>query len=462
MSSLIQNIQARFEALFEKEPDGLPWIRRFALRSGRVAYLFGRKFHQDLALERAAALAFAATISVIPLGVIVFMLFHNFGQFDAKVQELTQALVDSFVPAASPDGEPLPNGSERREVLDWVNGFLARLRAPLQRSGAVTPLALIGLVIAASSLFRTMERSFSAVWNVGVNRGYFRRIATYWLMLTAIPIFLGLSFVPDFLDQTASPLFDTIRRAVLPVVVAFFGFVVLFTQLPNARVRVNAAAGGALIASVVWVFGTQLFTHYIQHWANRSVYGALGVIPFFLVWIYYSWLVALNGCQIAYCLQNYRVLSREVRDHVVRWRVARPVHAIVAMERIYRGFSGEASVPTSDEIAEEFQTPLSEVEELLEALRNADLIVAGEGGRFLPTQAPSRLSLLSVASVFPTGSGFKLPMGISAAGTRVVEVIRSLGSEIETKLGQLSFADIPEEVQIEHFTDGVEAGVQKE
>ncbi|MEM7261961.1 MAG: YihY/virulence factor BrkB family protein [Planctomycetota bacterium] len=456
MGSLLQNLIQRFEALFQIDYESVPKSRRILLRAGQLAYLFGRKFHQDLALERASSLAFAATISVIPLGVILFMLFHDFGQFDAQVQGLADAFVDRFVAAeesslAGNNPEQLTEdapdeGAEklerRNEVRAWVDGFLDRLRAPLKRSGAVTPLALIGLLIAGSSLFRTMERNFSAVWHVQVNRGYFRRIASFWLMLTAIPILLGLSFVPDFLAASSSPVLDLIRGTVVPIVVAFFGFVTLFTQLPNARVKVNAAAVGALGSGVVWVLGTQLFTYYIQTWANQSVYGALGVVPFFLVWVYYSWLVALNGCELSYCVQNFPVLEREVRYHVGRQQVTRFVHALVVMERVYRGFADGASSPTAEQVATELQTPLADVEEMLERLRSAELLVDDVNGRLLPARSPASLPLSAVADVFPKGVGFHLPQGASPATSAIADLVEELRRNVRGRLERLTFEDL--------------------
>ena len=55
---------------------------------------------------------------------------------------------------------------------------------------------------------------------------------------------------------------------------------------------------GAALATVLWLVLTQAFTWYVRNVANYSVlYGSVGAVIAFLVWMYLLALVAMGGCE---------------------------------------------------------------------------------------------------------------------------------------------------------------------
>ena len=73
-------------------------------------------------------------------------------------------------------------------------------------------------------------------------------------------------------------------------------FILLYSLAPNTRVAFVPALAGAAIATVLFEIAKSGFSWYVTSFDSFEViYGAFGVIPIFLIWIYISWLVILVG-----------------------------------------------------------------------------------------------------------------------------------------------------------------------
>jgi membrane protein len=65
--------------------------------------------------------------------------------------------------------------------------------------------------------------------------------------------------------------------------------------------RGSLAAG--LVATVLFELARKAFAIYIKKFATyQLIYGALAVIPIFLVWLYISWVIILFGVVVNYVL----------------------------------------------------------------------------------------------------------------------------------------------------------------
>jgi uncharacterized BrkB/YihY/UPF0761 family membrane protein/DNA-binding IscR family transcriptional regulator len=100
------------------------------------------------------------------------------------------------------------------------------------------------------------------------------------------------------------------------LVIAFLLLLFLYMTIPNARVSVQCAAIGAAFAAIMWEAGKQGFTLFVVHSATQRLYGAIALVPLFLLWVYITWIIVLFGLQISYVLQNFRTFSLpEEEDH---------------------------------------------------------------------------------------------------------------------------------------------------
>jgi membrane protein len=95
-------------------------------------------------------------------------------------------------------------------------------------------------------------------------------------------------------------LVGVIISRLVPLVISFFIFVVLYRWIPTRRIMWKAVLWGAGVAAVLWELGKTLFTWYIQSGLPDYgvVYGSLSSVVILLFWIYVSSMIVLMGAHL--------------------------------------------------------------------------------------------------------------------------------------------------------------------
>ena len=115
-------------------------------------------------------------------------------------------------------------------------------------------------------------------------------------------------------------------------------------------------------------FATQTFRYGV-------LYGSLGAIPLFLLWLYLSWFIVLAGARLAYALQNARFQS--VWPALVDHPRGRELAAVRVVQHLTRAWLAEGPSPDRATLSREVELPEDVVQPILEALRDADLVERG-------------------------------------------------------------------------------------
>lgn len=263
-----------------------------------------RRFAGDRCTEAAGSLAFTSLLALVPVMAIGLAIFAAFPVFDTMQAELQRFVFDNLLPHAG------------REVEQYLNTFA-------RNAGQLTALGLIGIVVTAVLLLATVERTFGRVWRVTGRRPILVRILVYWALITLGPVFFGISLsVSSYLFAAArsigvesltgplSPLAE-----IVPPLLAFLGFTVLYLVIPFRPVLWRHAAIGAGVATVLFELLKTLFGIYVISFPTyQTVYGALSVLPILLVWIYLCWIVALFGAEVAAALPKWNGHRRGGKD----------------------------------------------------------------------------------------------------------------------------------------------------
>ena len=109
--------------------------------------------------------------------------------------------------------------------------------------------------------------------------------------------FEALLFVPG----TIAPKWTQRTSIGLSLLISGTMFYLGYRYVPRRRPRVLAALGGAVMASVLWEVAKQLFALYIKRFGlYDQIYGPLGVLVAFVMFVYYSAIVfVLGGAYVA-------------------------------------------------------------------------------------------------------------------------------------------------------------------
>lgn len=275
-----------------------------------------RKLRRDHAPQMAAALVYQTLLSLIPMAVLGLMLFQSMQGSD-EIQALRTTVVNLLLPDSllSVEADLLETDSPRSAAeFDEVREVLReRLDEIFERLSSVNfaGIGLVGFLIfvyGATALMDTIESSFNTVYHAEETRPLSTRLPLYFTVITLGPLaIVGAQVIQNKIIGIGSGIFGTWLSAPLafltPLAVTWFVLVVVFRLVPNTHVHWRSAAIGALITAFTWLLFQELFGLYLSTTALTSLYGALALVPLFLLWLYGSWLLLLFGLEIAFSLQ---------------------------------------------------------------------------------------------------------------------------------------------------------------
>lgn len=270
----------------------LSWQERAVATPAQLILLTARELLRDRLVERASSLSFFSVLSIVPLLSVVTALLGAFGVFHSAESDLAAYLVVLF-PAVG------------AEMVKYLQEFSMR--------GASSIGGINGVVLLVISifLFNSIERSLTAMWNGAHNRSLVAKFLMFYTMITLGPLLLILSVV-----QTASAqLFLDSRLGIdttgfdrlLPFGYALVVFTLMNKILPNVKVDWRSALFGGLVTALGFELAKFGFNQYVAFFLSDSynrLYGALGTVAIFFLWVYVTWMVILIGSELAYCYQH--------------------------------------------------------------------------------------------------------------------------------------------------------------
>lgn len=347
--------------------------RRAFRQLGVFARLIAQSFRGENLSLRAAALTYVSVFSLVPLVTVALVLLDQLNQNEYRRRFL------SFVNDALAPGV-------RAESAAFIERYIHNASAK-----AAGGIGFLFLAISAGTLLLNLDRSLNEIWSVTRKRSRLRTAAIYAIVLFIGPVFFGLS-----LAATAG-LRHILVGARLPFVHLLFstgavlatvaGLTFLYAMVPNARVRFRPALIGGTVAGVGWELAKQGYAAFAaQIFRNNPLYGTLGAVPLFLVWIYTSWILVLFGARLSYSLQmaGFHGEFQALRHHP--W-----VRELVAA-RIAEVLSMEPSGLSEREIASRAGVPSQEVEGIIQKLVAAGLLVK-KTGLLAPALSPGELNV---------------------------------------------------------------------
>jgi membrane protein len=82
-------------------------------------------------------------------------------------------------------------------------------------------------------------------------------------------------------------------------------FLLIYKIIPNNRIHMKSAALTALFTGLLWEMAKHLFSWYIVHLAEYSIfYGSLSTLVIFVLWVFYSSIILVLGAEIVFFLEE--------------------------------------------------------------------------------------------------------------------------------------------------------------
>jgi len=420
--------------------------------------LVTRQFVRHRCLVRASALSYSTLIALIPLLAVALSvtssLLKNQGeeQFQHAIEKLTGALIppatigtnitasDSHAVTlvttnldAATDGFDTNGVSTNlAAVVSSANASVVPVSAQKEiarqiwvfvqktQSGALGATGVVLLLFVAVSLLGRIEETFNDIWGVTRGRNLLTQIQLYstaimlgpLLLITALGLAGGSQFqsVKDYITQT--PFVGKFVFELLPLLVLWLAFAFVYLLLPNTKVKFSAAFVGGAVAGTLWhlnnVFG---FLFVSRVFSNNSIYGSLGLLPVFMVGIYFSWVILLFGAQIAYAYQNRAAYLQDRLADNVNQR-GREFVALRLMTCLGQRFQNGLRPATVFQLSAELGIPSRLTQSVLRALAQTQLVteVAGAETAFVPARPLDTITAHDILLALRTGTGQELPL----------------------------------------------------
>lgn len=256
-----------------------------------------KRWTEDRCPQIAGSLAFTTLLALVPVFAIAVALLSSLPFFGTVMVQIKIFLLMNLVPEIA-----------GKIITVYMEEFR-------QNAGRLTTVGVVVLFGTAIALMLTVDRSINAIWRARRSRPYWVSIVAYVLLLSSGPLLIGVSVsVTTYLMMTISSEIGGIAAKgrgvllqVVPITMSAIAFLLLYRLVPHRRVPWMHALAGGVVAAVLFEIAKEGFAIYVRYAPVYSVvYGTFAAVPFFLLWLYLSWLIVLLGAEIAASLGPWR------------------------------------------------------------------------------------------------------------------------------------------------------------
>lgn len=403
-------------------------IGRFAIFQIKLWIHCFRLLKKNRSDQQAAALSYYTMFGIVPLVVVMLMVFQFFPAYRNAGQEIKDSVYSQLHLSTIQYADPA-NPNTNIKLTDNLDAIVAKVFAGFNQ-GTIAVLGAVLIIFAALMMLLTIEAAFDQIWGVGISRSILHRIVNYWAILTLAPLLVATAIYV----ATKYAAIDQIQKTVLshtaPAVVSYFAsataFFLLYLLLPNTKVKIRAAIWGAVVAAIVWTIAKWGFKLYVVKFIPyNQIYGALGLIPLSVFWIYLSWLIVLFGLQITYTTQHISTLDAAeiaAAQKQEEYFIANDLTIMNMVGEIAAAFKSGAGPVEAETISEKLNIPPELAEKVLSHLVTTGILarVSEPKEGYLPAKSPENMKLSEIAAAIAV-AGFGQSADAPAGLQKVVQ-----------------------------------------
>ena len=291
------------------KPDSLGEIEKPGWRyTGKAAFA---EFQRDQCTDLAAALTYYSVLSVFPAILALVSLLGLVGQGEST----TTTLLD------------IVRQLGQSQVADQLEGPINQL-VGAQGAGLALVLGLAAAIWSASGYVGAFGRAMNRVYQVDEGRPIWKLrpvvlLITVALVLMAALVLIGLVVSGPVaqalgdavgLGDLAKTIYGIVKWPVMLGLVVVM-VAVLYYATPNVKQpKFRWISVGSAVAIGIWVVGSLGFGFYVSNFSKyNALYGSVGGIIVFLLWLWLTNVALLLGAEIDAELERARELAGGIR-----------------------------------------------------------------------------------------------------------------------------------------------------
>jgi membrane protein len=234
------------------------------LRSAKI-------FFADKYSYQASALAFTTLLTLVPVLAVAVYILRLMPFFNKLFVFAKQYVFMNFVPTSS-------------VVIE------KQLNVFSEQAGALPTGSIAFLVASILMLVLLVKNCINDIWGSPQYKSPILR-AAHFLMILVTPIFVAAGmYLSSFFWMSF----------ITPVIINALCFGLLYIVMPSCHVEIADGVVGGLVAAILFEIAKVTFVLYMQLFPSyQLIYGALAVIPIFLLWLYISWSIIIYGAIVS-------------------------------------------------------------------------------------------------------------------------------------------------------------------
>ena len=428
---------AAYAAVWSSRFDGRTGLPSGVIRLLRFALVLARDLAYGQLTLRATGLVFTTLLSLVPLLALSFSVLKAFGVYNQIDPILLKFLA--------------PLGEKSTDVSKWIIKFIENLNVKVLGS-----IGLGLLVYTVVSLMQKIEESVNFIWHVSELRSFARRFSGYLSVLLIGPV-LVFSVIGVASTVLATPQAKQLLAIapvggavyalgqVIPVFFVIGLFVFAYYFAPNARVRLNAALTGGIVAGLLWHAASWAFAEFARTSTQyAAIYSSFAIFLLFLIWLYLNWLILLLGASIAFYLQHPEYLVLEQGEPRLSNRMRERV-ALMLMYLIGKTYRDGGAPWTFSDLTQRLGVPTYALQRVLEALEHGGLLLqtGDDPPAYLPSRDIGSIALKDMLDAVRTaGEEHYLGPQVVPAPAEIESILAKVNVAIEDQVRALTLRDL--------------------
>ncbi len=424
-------------------------IKRSLKKLWTIIYSSCLGFWEDDCYTKASTLTFYTVQSIIPFLAAILAIAKGFG-FDEYLENL---LTKTFY--------------EQKEIFTYAIQFALSTLKVISR-GAIVGLGVLLLLWTNINLVGYIELTLNTIWKVNVSRSLFQKIKDFSFFLIVFPLIFVASGsatlyiesqihnIPYFADFNAAIINNF--KFLLPWFLSCVLFGTLYFLIPNAPLQIIPRLIASILAGTAFQIWQSVFINLQVHiFSYNVIYGAFALLPFFLIWLQFSWMIALAGAEISAHLENYNQNIQDFYDSGFN-KIKRSELALLIMHECITSFFEGKKPFTLYAFTEKLKVSQQVVAEVLGILEKNDILIAfnnKEGETcYHPLYDPCNIKIQEIVEVIENTSDKFVYIEESEALPQIRDALKTLQEYTKESKSNVSLCDLfanskPVSMQIE-------------
>lgn len=186
-----------------------------------------------------------------------------------------------------------------------------------------TAISIATILFTASTVFATLQSALNKMFLVDAKPDRNNILAYLRSRLLSLSVIGGFAFIvlisltlnaalqffgnqlELYIDEY-SVIFVWIGSILIPLLINFIVFAMIFKVLPDVKIRWRNTWIAAGVTTLLFEVGKNLIAYYVGQTDVGGVYGAAGSIIVVMVWVFYATLIVLYGAVITKMVMKYQ------------------------------------------------------------------------------------------------------------------------------------------------------------